>query len=101
MAEASRSASKRVMSFNLDLPDRNYTMTEFAGAWARERHPHTQPLHYIVQQIESLRKERAWAFSEPVRGIARPATTESQGEAIGVALSIRAISICMPKWTRS
>lgn len=75
---------ERVMSLNLDLPDRNYTMTEFAGAWARERHPHTQPLHYGVQQIESLRNASGH-FLNPCAVFARPATTESQGEAIGVA----------------
>ncbi len=75
---------ERVMSLNLDLPDRNYTMTEFAGAWARERHPHTQPLHYGVQQIESLR-DASGHFLNPCAVFARPATTESQGEAIGVA----------------
>ena len=75
---------ERAASFNLDLPDADYTMTEFTGAWARERTPRTQPLHPGIQQIESLRGASGPYFS-PNAIFARPATTEDEGEAFGLA----------------
>ncbi|MBW3092418.1 alpha-galactosidase [Bifidobacterium sp. 82T10] len=75
---------ERAASLSLDLPDSDYTMTEFTGAWAREREPHTQPLHPGIQQIESLRGASGPYFS-PNAIFARPATTEDAGEAFGLA----------------
>ncbi|KAB8287173.1 alpha-galactosidase [Bifidobacterium ramosum] len=73
----------RAASFNLDLPDADYDMIEFTGAWAREREPHRQPLHAGIQQIESLRGASGPYFS-PAAVFARPATTEDAGEAFGL-----------------
>ena len=75
---------ERVMSLNLDLPDRNWTMTEFMGAWARERRPYSQPLHPGVQGVGSLRGASS-PFANPSAIFARPNTDEDQGEAFGVA----------------
>ena len=72
------------MSLSLDLPDSDYDMTEFTGAWSRERHPHTQHLHYGTQQIESLRNASGH-FANPVAAFARPGASEDQGEVIGLA----------------
>lgn len=75
---------ERAMSLSLDLPDSDYDMTEFTGAWSRERHPHTQHLHHGTQQIESLRNASGH-FANPVAAFARPGTTEERGEVIGLA----------------
>ncbi|MBT1172761.1 alpha-galactosidase [Bifidobacterium sp. MA2] len=75
---------ERLASLNLDLPDSDYTMTEFTGAWARERTPHTQPLHPGVQSVASM-----WGASGPYFSpnaiLARPGADEDQGEAFGLA----------------
>ena len=75
---------ERAMSLSVDLPDSDYDMTEFTGAWARERHPHTQHLHHGTQRIESLRNASGH-FANPVAAFARPGTTEERGEVIGLA----------------
>lgn len=75
---------ERAMSLSLDLPDSDYDMTEFTGAWSRERHPHTQHLHYGTQQIESLRNASGH-FANPVAAFARPGASEDHGEVIGLA----------------
>lgn len=75
---------ERAMSLSLDLPDSDYDMTEFTGAWSRERHPHTQHLHYGTQQIESLRNASGH-FANPVAAFARPGASEEHGEVIGLA----------------
>ena len=75
---------ERIASLNLDLPDDDYTMTEFIGAWARERHAHTQPLHPGIQQIASTRGASS-PYANPTAIIARPDTNEMDGEAFGLA----------------
>ena len=75
---------ERAMSLSVDLPDSDYDMTEFTGAWARERHPHTQHLHHGTQRIESLRNASGH-FANPVAAFVRPGTTEERGEVIGLA----------------
>jgi len=70
---------ERAMSLSLDLPDSDYDMTEFTGAWSRERHPHTQHLHYGTQQIESLRNASGH-FANPVAAFARPGASEDHAE---------------------
>ncbi|PWG00421.1 alpha-galactosidase [Levilactobacillus bambusae] len=72
-------------SSQLDLPDHEYDLIQFSGAWARERHFNRHPLHVGTQRIESLR-----AASSPQQNpfilLARPQTTEQAGEAISVNL---------------
>lgn len=74
---------ERLESLNLDLPDRDYDMTELTGAWARERAVHRQKLHHGTQSIESLRGASGH-FANPVAAFARPGATEAAGEVIGV-----------------
>ena len=74
----------RAASLNLDLPDADYEMIAFTGAWARERTPQRQPLHPGIQQIESLRGASGPYFS-PNAIIARPDTNEDAGEAFALA----------------
>lgn len=76
---------KRALSTNLDLPDANWDMMEFTGAWGRERHPQTFRIHTGVQEIYSLRGHSSHQFN-PFLVLKRPHTDEFQGEAIGTAL---------------
>lgn len=74
----------RAMSLSIDLPDCRYDMTDFVGAWARERHPQRHGLHTGIQAIESLRGASGH-FANPTALFSRPETRESAGEAIGLA----------------
>lgn len=76
---------ERLMSLSVDMPDCRWDMTAFTGAWARERIPHTQPLHPGLQQIGSTRGASSHAFN-PTMLLCRPGTTEAHGDAMGVAL---------------
>ncbi|PST45585.1 alpha-galactosidase [Bifidobacterium callitrichos] len=77
-------AIERIASLNLDLPDDDYEMVEFTGAWAREREPHRQPLHPGVQSVASM-----WGASSPYFSpnalFARPDTIEDRGEAFSLS----------------
>ena len=75
----------RAMSLSVDLPDCRYDMTDFVGAWARERHPQKHRLHIGIQAIESLRGASGH-FANPTALFSRPCTDEVAGEAIGLAL---------------
>ena len=75
---------ERAASLNLDLPDSDYTMTEFVGAWAREREPSTHPLHPGIQSVGSVRGASSPNFN-PTAIVARPGTDECGGEAWGLA----------------
>lgn len=44
---------RRLMSYMLDLPNRNYKMVTFNGAWIKESHRHDRPLSYGVTVNES------------------------------------------------
>lgn len=74
---------ERAMSLSLDLPDSDYDMTLFSGAWARERHPHTHHLHEGIQEISSLRNASGH-FLNPTAILSRPGTNETMGETMGV-----------------
>lgn len=73
------------MSFNLDLPDKDYEMIELTGAWGRERHAQTHALHRGVQSIYSLRGHSSHNYN-PFIGLKRQGTTEFFGEALGFSL---------------
>lgn len=75
----------KAMSLSIDLPDADYEMTELAGAWGRERHVKTQPLHVGIQSIYSLRGHSSHMFN-PFLMLKRPETTENSGEVFGVSL---------------
>ncbi|WP_194608115.1 alpha-galactosidase [Clostridium vitabionis] len=76
---------RRAMSLSLDYPDRDWQMLTLCGAWARERAVRTQPLHYGVQSVYSLRGCSSHQFN-PFLGLVRDNTTEESGEAIGLSL---------------
>ena len=73
------------MSGCLDLPDKDYEMTELAGAWIRERHVHTRKLSYGLQSVYSMRGCSSHQFN-PFIMLKRENTDEFSGEAIGFSL---------------
>lgn len=72
----------QAMSMSLDLPDKDYEMMMFTGAWSRERFPSCQPLHYGIQAIESLRGNSSHQFN-PFFILKRPDCNEHHGDAFG------------------
>ncbi|NEG90121.1 alpha-galactosidase [Bifidobacterium aerophilum] len=76
---------QNAMSTSLDLPDANWDMMQFVGAWGRERRPQTFRLHTGVQSVYSLRGHSSHQFN-PFLILKRPTTDEFHGEAIGTSL---------------
>ncbi|HSK52960.1 MAG TPA: alpha-galactosidase [Clostridia bacterium] len=73
------------LSASLDLPDRRWELITLSGAWARERHVIRQPLAPGRRSISSRRGASGHEHN-PFLALARPETTEAQGEAIGLSL---------------
>lgn len=73
------------MSGCLDLPDKEYEMTELAGSWIRERHVHTRELEYGIQGIYSMRGCSNHQFN-PFIMLKRKHADEFSGEAMGFSL---------------
>ena len=74
------------MSASLDLPDSEWQLISLSGDWARERHVVRQGIRPGRQSVSSLRGASS-AQHNPFVALARPATTEYAGEAIGVCLA--------------
>ncbi|MFQ7310873.1 alpha-galactosidase [Drancourtella sp. An210] len=73
------------MSGSLDLPDKEYEMVELAGAWNRERYPHTRELGYGIQGVYSMRGCSSHQFN-PFLMLRRKQADESSGEVLGFSL---------------
>ena len=73
------------MSGCLDLPDKEYEMVELAGAWNRERHPHTRELSYGIQGVYSMRGCSSHQFN-PFLMLKRRNADEFSGEVLGFSL---------------
>lgn len=73
---------RRAFSASLDLPDQNYELMQFSGAWARERIPVIRKIERGITSIESKRGISS-ANQNPFVILRRPDTTEDDGEAIG------------------
>lgn len=73
------------MSASLDLPDRDWTMLQLSGAWARERHVIERPIVQGSQSVGSLRGASS-AHQNPFLVLRRAHTTEATGEALGLSL---------------
>ena len=69
----------------MDLPDKNYEMTELVGSWIRERHVHTRKLNYGIQSVYSMRGCSSHQFN-PFIMLKRENTDEFSGEALGFSL---------------
>ena len=76
---------ERAFSLCLELPDSRYDLITFSGAWSREREFIRRPLVMGEQGVSSLRGATS-LFTSNMLFLARPETTEAQGEAIGAAL---------------
>ena len=76
---------ERAYSLCLELPDSNYDLITLSGAWAREREMIRRPLAMGEQGVSSLRGATS-LFASNMLFLARPETTEAQGEAIGAAV---------------
>ena len=73
------------MSLSLDLPDREYELLHFSGAWGRERYLKVRKLEQGVQSVESLRGHSSHNHN-PFVMLRRPGTDEDQGEVLGFSL---------------
>ncbi len=71
-----------ILSSTTYLFDKNYEFVHLTGAWARERHIQKQPLMNGTMQIDSKRVASGHIHS-PFLALARPWTTENQGEVYG------------------
>ncbi|MDD7268068.1 MAG: alpha-galactosidase [Lachnospiraceae bacterium] len=77
-----RLALTKAMSLSLDLPDKDYRMIHFSGAWARERKPEEHTLVSGIQSVGSTRGASS-AHQNPFVILKRPLTDEASGEAMG------------------
>lgn len=73
------------MSGCLDLPDKEYVMTELAGAWSRERHVKEREICYGIQGIYSMRGCSSHQFN-PFLALKRKNADEHSGEVLGFSL---------------
>lgn len=78
----SKAVLKKALSCCLDLPDQDYELMQFSGAWARERIPEVRKLGTGTVSIESKRGVSS-ANQNPFVIIKRPNTDEHAGEAVG------------------
>ncbi len=72
----------RALSMCLDLPDQDYDLMHFCGAWARERIPDVKRLSPGAVSIESKRGISS-ANENPFVIVKRPLTDDRAGEAMG------------------
>lgn len=75
----------KVMSLNLDLPDKDYVWMQLSGAWARERHIKEHALEQGILSIGSVRGNSSHQHN-PFMVLKRPGAGEYQGEAMGFSL---------------
>ncbi len=76
---------ERAYSMCLELPDSRYDLITLSGAWSREREMIRRPLTMGEMRVSSL-KGATSLHNANMLFLARPETTEEQGEAIGAAL---------------
>ena len=76
---------KSVMSSTIHLFDKDYDFVHLEGAWARERHIEKRPLMTGIMQIDSKRVSSSH-FHSPFLALARPNTTETEGDVYGFSL---------------
>ncbi|MCD8218433.1 MAG: alpha-galactosidase [Clostridiales bacterium] len=75
----------RAMSFNLDLPDKDYIWMQFSGSWSRERYIKERVLEPGITAVGSV-KGNSSHDQNPFVVLKRPYTTEETGEAFGFSL---------------
>lgn len=75
---------KNAMSLCLDLPDMDWEMLHFSGAWGRERYLKKRTLEVGTQSIASMRGASS-SEHNPSFLLKRKNTDERNGEAIGIS----------------
>ncbi len=76
---------QKAMSLCMDLPDYNYDLMHFSGAWSRERHTKIRSLEMGIQSVGSMRGHSSHEHN-PFVILKRKTADEFQGEAIGFSL---------------
>ena len=76
---------EKALSLSLDFPSSDYDLITLNGAWSRERHINSSPLHPGIQMIESLRGASS-ANHNPSIILKDPLTNEYSGNAYGISL---------------
>ena len=76
---------ERAYSLCLELPESRYDLITLSGAWSREREINRRPLVMGEQGVSSL-KGATSLHNSNMLFLARPETTEEQGETNGAAL---------------
>lgn len=76
---------QKAMSGCLDIPDKDYTMLDLAGAWARERAVREREIDYGVQEIHSMRGCSSYQFN-PFLALKKKNASERTGEVLGFSL---------------
>jgi alpha-galactosidase len=76
---------RTAMSASIDLPDAGWDLVHLSGMWGRERMVRTRRLELGRQSVSSARGASSHQ-QNPFLALRRPATTEADGEAIGLAL---------------
>jgi len=75
----------KVLSFNIDLPNKQYKLSKLDGAWIRERHIHDTELTYGTVRFDS-KKGVSSSDHNPFFMLKEPHTIEDYGRCIGFAL---------------
>ncbi|GGI13037.1 alpha-galactosidase [Gottfriedia solisilvae] len=70
---------ERFMSTSVDFPDKDFSMVQLSGAWARERYVKERRLETGIQSISSLRGASSHQHN-PFLAFVRPDANETQGE---------------------
>ena len=73
------------MSLSLDFPDADWDLVQLSGGWARENHVVERRLRPGRQSVGSDHGSSGHEHN-PFIALRRPATTESEGEAVGFSL---------------
>ena len=76
---------RRLMSLMLDVPNHNYTLTTFDGAWLKETHRHDRPLQPGLF-VNSSTTGNSSNRHNPGFLLAAPGATEEAGEVLGFNL---------------
>ena len=84
----------RALSLSLDLPDSNFEFLNLFGSHCKERHIERIPLHHGIQSVES-RRGASGHMNNPFVALARPDTTEENGEVYGFSLIYSGNHLCL------
>ena len=75
----------RVMSFSIDMDNRDFDLITLHGSWARERHIQRKKIGYGVQGVSSCRGESGHQ-DHPFLGVLEHSATQEAGSVYGFSL---------------